>query len=126
MDLNVVDGGEYLEYTVKWPSMMVNAEEMHKKWIVGGDSGIALQSYHRMIVCSNQFISKLQNRESAVRTTARIPLSFEVESRFEYYLMKSTISSTCISYVHLSAPARQRLHTTKEEDIVFEYSRSDK
>ena len=76
--------------------MMVDAEEMHKKWIVGEDSGIALQSYHPMIICFKQIISKLQNRESALRTTARIPLPFEVESRFENDLLKSTTSSARI------------------------------
>ena len=29
--LEYCDGGEYLKHTVKWPSMMVSAEEMRKK-----------------------------------------------------------------------------------------------
>ena len=113
--MNVVDGGEFLDYTVKWPSMIVNAEEMHGKWLVGGENSMALQSYHPMIGCFEQFISKLRTRESVVRTTARIPLPFEVESRFEYYLLKSTISSARVLYVRLKAPARQQLQLPKKK-----------
>ena len=120
IDISVVDGGEYLEYSIKWPSMMTTAEEMHRKWLSGNGDEKLLQSYHPMVTCFKQFIAKLRNRQNIVGTTARIPLPFEVESRFTYYLLKSPISSARVLYVHLRAPAKQQLNVTKEEDIEFE------
>ena len=79
--MNVVGRGECLEYTVKWLSTMISAEEINKKWLVGSQNSIALHSYQPMIGWFQNFVSKLRARESAVRTMTRIPLPFEDDSR---------------------------------------------
>ena len=71
---------------------MTTAEEMHRKWLSGKDDEKLLQSYHPMVTWFKQFIAKLRNRENIVPTTERIPLHFEFESRFTYYLLNSPIS----------------------------------
>ena len=92
---------------------MVNDEEMHKTWIVGGDSSIVSQSYHPMIACFKQFISEKVLSELLIVSRCLSQWSQDLN-------VKSTVSFARILYVHLKAPARQQLHATKEEDIVFE------
>ena len=106
--------------SIKWPSMMTTAEEMHRKWLSGNDVEKLLQRNHSMVTCFKQFITQLRNRENIVRTTTRIPLPFEFEPRFTWYLLHPPISSARVLCVHLRAPEKQQLHVTKEEDIEFE------
>ncbi len=120
IEVNVVDSGGYLEYAVRWPSMMTDANEMHRKWLKNSVEEQRLQFYHPMITCFKQYVARLRRRESTVRSTARIPLPFDVETCFEYYLPKSVSSSARILYGHLHAPANQQPRAVKEEDIQFE------
>ena len=68
--------------------MMTYAYEMHGKWLEDGTDQKKLQFYHPMIACFTQFVAWLRGRESIVRNTARISLPLEVETRFEYHLLK--------------------------------------
>ncbi len=115
---NGVYGGEYLEYSVRWPSNMTNAEEMHRQWLQGDCDGKILEFYQPTVTLSN--LSRNRERENEVRPTAHIPLPFEVESRFNYYVLKSPISSALVLYIHLRAPAKQQFHLENEKDIEFE------
>ena len=73
-----------------------------------------------MVAFFKQLIAKLRNRQNILRTAARIPLLFEVDSRLIHYEPKSQISSARVNYEHLRAPKKLQLHITKEENIEFE------
>ena len=65
--------------------MMTIAVEMHSKWLSENSDEKLLQGYHHMVAFFKQLIAKLRNRQNILRTAARIPLLFEVDSRLIHY-----------------------------------------
>ena len=61
--VDVVDGGNYLEYSVTWPIPFENPRLLHRKLIeVTGPQQI--MHYHPMVTCFNQFIRRLREIEN--------------------------------------------------------------
>jgi len=111
--------GQYLEYTFIWPSVMLNADDMHSRWLNGRQTKTLL-SYHPMISCFRSFVSRMRGNNDCIRTTARIPLPFPVESRFDVHFNTSQNSTARIAYVILRAPSECVDAIAGDEDIEFE------
>lgn len=72
-----VIGGHYLEYTVIWPSVITDTEDIHSKWLNGHNTK-KLLPYHPMISCFRSYIHLMRGNNDFVRTTVRISLRFPV------------------------------------------------
>ena len=108
--LHVVDE-HYLEYTVLWPYSLTNALQLHGIWLQGKRI-TKLTKYHPLIKCFNSFFRKHSRTESRIQSTTRIPLSMNVETRFETKVLSFSGSTARVLDVILRAPARKEL---KEE-----------
>lgn len=97
---------------------MLDAEDMHSRWF--GKNTDKLLSYHPMISCFRSFVSRMRGDNNCIRTTARIPLPFPVESRFDFHFTTSGKSTARIAYVVLRAPSECIDLVAGDEDIEFE------
>lgn len=76
----VVDGGEYVELTVGWPSPLINIETMHRKWLQV-DSQDDFKLYHPKVIGFQNALKTMRMRSSdKIESTARIPLPFAVQT----------------------------------------------
>ena len=88
LNVNVVDGGQVLEYTVFWPSALTNMQQLHKIWTIG--KGVAkVESYHPQIKIFLPFLSRMMKKRTDQRVQSRacIYLPFVVETRFELFFL---------------------------------------
>ena len=115
--INVVDGGEFLEYSVFWPRAMTDTTALHKMWLVG--KGVQqIKSYHPMVRAFLPFLERNRRKhDGRVESKARIPLPFAVESRFEEFTLNFS-SKERILYIILKAPA-QLTRAAGSEPIAF-------
>ena len=115
--INVVAGGEFLEYSVFWPRAMNGTTALHKMWLVGKRVQ-QLESYHPMVRAFLPFLERNRKKhDGRVESKAKIPLPFAVKSRFEEF----TLSFSCkerILYIVLKAPA-QLARAAGSEPIAF-------
>ena len=116
--VDVVDGGNYLKCSVIWPIPFENPRLLHRKWIeVTGPHQI--MHYHPIVTCFNQFIRRLRGDRERIRTTARIPLPFPVETDVDEHLLKFPGTSARVLYCAMRAPA-QKTRKVEERELVFE------
>lgn len=73
-----------------------------------------------MISCFRSYISRMRGHNDCVRTIARIPLLFPVESRFDLHFTCSAYSSARFGYVVLRAPTESAYEILGDDDIEFE------
>lgn len=116
--VDVVDGGNYLEYSVAWPIPFEDPRLLHRKWIEG-NGPLQIMPYHPMVTCFNQFIRRLRGDRERIRTTARLPLPFPVETDVEEHLLKFPGTSARVLYCVMRAPA-QKTRRLEERELVFE------
>jgi len=104
--IRVSNDGGYLELTVTWPTPLVRVETMHKKWLVseGEDD---FEKYHPKVMGFDMPLQNLRKRTSdSVKSVARIPLHFLVQSQMENYNLAWKDNTARMVYVDLRGRVR--------------------
>lgn len=78
ININVVTGVEYLEYSIKWSSIITNTDEKYRKSLSGNRDKKLLQSYHPIEAYFKQFILKLHDQEILFKERHTIYCLFEL------------------------------------------------
>lgn len=114
--LRVVDGGQFLEITVKWPRPLIDLNLMHKKWLGGPDS--TYQVYHPEFIGFQEGMKKLRQKSTDwIESLARIPLPFPVETHIhDKHNLAWRDDSTKLLYIRLKASVEQyAVNSDKEQ-----------
>lgn len=102
--VRVVDGGEYLELTVIWPTSLIDISVMHRKWLAPGASG-GFAVYHPKFLGFEVAPKELRERSSdSIEPVARVPLPFLVQSHIPgKYNLAWRDSAVKMLYIDLTA-----------------------
>ena len=105
---NVTNNGTVLEYSVLWPTSLINMDVLHKMRLLGKGNVPKIENYHLMLKGFAAFFKNLRRpSDNLVETKARIYLPVKVESRFDLYSLAWNDSSAVVLYVILSSPAEK-------------------
>lgn len=105
--LRVIEDGDVLELTVKWPAPMVDIELMHVKWLKNGEDGKPISTditrHHPKILGFQKKLRMVrQHFENTPESIARFGLPFTVQSHINaQYNLGWASNATRMVYVDL-------------------------